>query len=69
MELNRFRCFPLNRTPARRLLACTSQTELFLSIPLAQTIVTASRAEGFEPPKAEGLKASWENCQCKMFGL
>jgi Cd2+/Zn2+-exporting ATPase len=27
---------------------------------LAQAIVKASRAEGFEPHKAEGLKASWE---------
>lgn len=49
--------FPLNGTSREELLACTAGTELFSEHPLAQAIVTASRAEGFEPHKAEGFKS------------
>jgi Cd2+/Zn2+-exporting ATPase len=63
-----FPMFSLNGTSREELLACTAGPNFSLH-PLAQAIVTASRAEGFEPHKAEGLKASWERCHCKMFGL
>ncbi|SEA04146.1 Cd2+/Zn2+-exporting ATPase [Flavobacterium gillisiae] len=49
--------FPLNGTAREELLACTAGTELFSEHPLAQAIVTASKAEGFEPHKAEGFKS------------
>ena len=49
--------FPLNGTSREELLACTAGTELFSEHPLAQAIVTASKAEGFEPHKAEGFKS------------
>ena len=49
--------FPLNGSSRKQLLACTAGTELFSEHPLAQAIVTASRAEGFEPHKAEGFKS------------
>jgi Cd2+/Zn2+-exporting ATPase len=49
--------FPLNGTSREELLACTAGTELFSEHPLAQAIVTASRAEGYEPHKAEGFKS------------
>lgn len=49
--------FPLNGTSREELLACTAGTEVFSEHPLAQAIVTASRAEGFEPHKAEGFKS------------
>jgi Cd2+/Zn2+-exporting ATPase len=49
--------FPLNGTSRKQLLACTAGTELFSEHPLAQAIVTASRAEGFEPHKTEGFKS------------
>lgn len=49
--------FPLNGTSRGELLACTAGTELFSEHPLAQAIVTASRAEGFEPHKAESFKS------------
>lgn len=49
--------FPLNGTSREELLACTAGTELFSEHPLAQAIVKASKAEGFEPHKAEGFKS------------
>jgi Cd2+/Zn2+-exporting ATPase len=49
--------FPLNGTSYQKLLACTAGTELFSEHPLAQAIVKASRADGFEPHKAEGFKS------------
>ncbi|MEZ7498975.1 cation-translocating P-type ATPase [Flavobacterium sp. Arc3] len=49
--------FPLNGTSREELLACTAGTEVFSEHPLAQAIVTASKAEGFEPHKAEGFKS------------
>jgi Cd2+/Zn2+-exporting ATPase len=49
--------FQLNGTSREELLACTAGTELFSEHPLAQAIVTASKAEGFEPHKAEGFKS------------
>ncbi|WP_413998929.1 heavy metal translocating P-type ATPase [Flavobacterium sp. W1B] len=49
--------FPLNGTSREELLACTAGTELFSEHPLAQAIVAASKAEGFEPHKAEGFKS------------
>ena len=49
--------FPLNGTSREELLSCTAGTELFSEHPLAQAIVTASKAEGFEPHKAEGFKS------------
>jgi Cd2+/Zn2+-exporting ATPase len=49
--------FPLNGTSLEELLACTAGTEVFSEHPLAQAIVTASRAEGFEPHKAQGFKS------------
>lgn len=49
--------FPLNGTSREELLACTAGTELFSEHPLAQAIVNASKAEGFEPHKAEGFKS------------
>lgn len=49
--------FPLNGTSREELLACTAGIELFSEHPLAQAIVTASKAEGFEPHKAEGFKS------------
>ncbi|TDE02336.1 heavy metal translocating P-type ATPase [Flavobacterium hiemivividum] len=49
--------FPLNGTSREELLACTAGTEMFSEHPLAQAIVNASKAEGFEPHKAEGFKS------------
>ena len=49
--------FPLNGTSREKLLACAAGAELFSEHPLAQAIVTASRAEGFEPHKAEAFKS------------
>jgi Cd2+/Zn2+-exporting ATPase len=49
--------FPLNGTSREELFACTAGIELFSEHPLAQAIVTASRAEGFEPHKATDFKS------------
>jgi Cd2+/Zn2+-exporting ATPase len=49
--------FPLNGTSREELLACTAGIELFSEHPLAQAIVTASKAAGFEPHKAAGFKS------------
>jgi Cd2+/Zn2+-exporting ATPase len=49
--------FPLNGTSRQELLACAAGTEIFSEHPLAQAVVTASRAEGFEPHKAERFKS------------
>lgn len=49
--------YPLKDTGIEKLLACTAGTELFSEHPLAQAIVTASRAQGFEPHKAEAYKS------------
>jgi hypothetical protein len=50
MELNRFRCFPLNGTSREELLACTCQTEL-LSIPWRKPLLQQAELEGFELTK------------------
>ena len=49
--------FALNGTSRQELLACAAGTEIFSEHPLAQAVVTASRAEGFEPHKAECFKS------------
>jgi Cd2+/Zn2+-exporting ATPase len=49
--------FPLNGTSREELLACTAGTELYSEHPLAQAIVTASKAAGFEPHKAADFKS------------
>ena len=49
--------FPLNGTSRQELLACAAGTEIFSEHPLAQAVVTASRADGFEPHKAERFKS------------
>lgn len=49
--------FLLNNTSREKLLACAAGTEIFSEHPLAQAIVTASKAAGFEPHKAEAYKS------------
>jgi Cd2+/Zn2+-exporting ATPase len=49
--------FPLNGTNREQLLSCAAGTELFSEHPLAQAIVAASKAEGFEPHKAVNFKS------------
>ena len=49
--------FPLNGTSREELLACTAGAEIFSEHPLAQTIVDASKKEGFEPHKTEAFKS------------
>lgn len=48
---------PLEGISREELLACTAGAELFSEHPLAQAIVDRSRAEGFEPHRAEGFRS------------
>jgi Cd2+/Zn2+-exporting ATPase len=52
-----FPMFSPKRNQLPKLLACTAGTELFSEHPLAQAIVKASRAEGFEPHKSRRFKS------------
>lgn len=49
--------FPLIGTSRKELLSCVSGAELFSEHPLAQAIITATRAEGFEPHTAKDFKS------------
>lgn len=49
--------FPLIGTSRQELLACTAGAEMFSEHPLAQAIITASRAEGIEPHNAKDFKS------------
>jgi Cd2+/Zn2+-exporting ATPase len=51
-----FLMFSPKRNQPPELLACTAGTEILSEHPLAQAIVAASRAEGFEPHKQKPLK-------------
>jgi Cd2+/Zn2+-exporting ATPase len=68
MDPQTFLMFSPKRNQPPELLACTAGTEILSEHPLAQAIV-ASRAEGFEPHKAEALKHHGKRSHCKMFGL
>ncbi|HBG39801.1 MAG TPA: heavy metal translocating P-type ATPase [Porphyromonadaceae bacterium] len=46
-----------NHTDLEELLACAAGTEIFSEHPLAQAIVDYSRAQGFEPHKAEKFES------------
>ncbi len=49
--------FPLIGTSRKELLSCTAGAEMFSEHPLAQAIITASRAEGFEPHISKDFKS------------
>lgn len=49
--------FPLIGTSRKELLSCTAGAEMFSEHPLAQAIITASRAEGFEPHTSKDFKS------------
>ncbi|KDN55999.1 heavy metal translocating P-type ATPase [Flavobacterium seoulense] len=49
--------FPLVGTSRKELLSCTAGAEMFSEHPLAQAIITASKAEGFEPHAAKDFKS------------
>lgn len=49
--------FPLIGTSRKELLSCTAGAEMFSEHPLAQAIITASKAEGFEPHAAKDFKS------------
>lgn len=49
--------FPLIGTSRKELLSCTAGAEMFSEHPLAQAIITASLAEGFEPQPIKDFKS------------
>ncbi len=49
--------FPLIGTSREELLSCTAGAEMFSEHPLAQAIIAASKAEGYEPHKAKNFKS------------
>jgi Zn2+/Cd2+-exporting ATPase len=49
--------FPLIGTSRKELLSCTAGAEMFSEHPLAQAIITASLAEGFEPHPVKDFKS------------
>lgn len=49
--------FPLIGTSRKELLSCTAGAEMFSEHPLAQAIINASRAEGFEPHISKDFKS------------
>lgn len=49
--------FPLIGTSRKELLSCTAGAEMFSEHPLAQAIITASKAEGFEPHTSKDFKS------------
>lgn len=49
--------FPLIGTSRKELLSCTAGAEMFSEHPLAQAIITAAKAEGFEPHTAKDFKS------------
>lgn len=48
---------PLNGTSHEELLACAAGAEIFSEHPLAQAVVSASRAQGYEPHEAEAFQS------------
>jgi len=49
--------FPLIGTSRKELLSCSAGAEMFSEHPLAQAIITASKAEGFEPHTSKDFKS------------
>lgn len=49
--------FPLIGTSRKELLSCTAGAEMFSEHPLAQAIIKAAKAEGFEPHTAKDFKS------------